>query len=114
MARQGLNKESGTWYSRDTILTRTGYDALSITLDESAFTDNVCKAGTPLDKDGKIANDSNVYGILFHDVRLTGNLRNATGSVLTRAYVSLSRVESSSGMTISDDVKNKLPMIRFE
>lgn len=60
------------------ILYKSNYEAEAITLDTTAFTDGICKAGTPMARDGKkavttagtggAASTSTAFGVLLHDV----------------------------------------------
>lgn len=50
------------------ILHNSAYVARALTLDTTAFTGGVCKAGTPIDVNGAIANSATAIGILLHDV----------------------------------------------
>lgn len=94
-----------------------------ITLDDTAFTDGVCKAGQPIDKSGKAVNgksaDDNTgtaaddvpIGILLTDVsedRPIGTI------VRAFACVNETNANKNAGITISSSVKTALPLIVFE
>lgn len=81
-----------------------------VTIATSSFTNGVCKAGTPIDANGAIANDATVEGILLYDVYE----ENPNGS-LVKAYatINLARAEANSGLTIAEAVKTALD-VTFE
>lgn len=81
-----------------------------ITLHTSAFTGGVCKAGTPIDKDGKVANTASAVGILWNDVYDS----NPNGSLIVAyAVINLANAEANSGLEIADAVKSALD-VKFE
>lgn len=83
---------------------------VSATIADASFTNGVCKAGTPIDANGAIANDATVEGILLYDVYE----ENPNGS-LVKAYavINLAKAEENSGLTIADAVKTALD-VTFE
>ena len=82
-----------------------------VTLHASALTSGVCKAGTPIDKDGKVANTASAVGILWNDVYA----QNPNGSLIVGfAVINLANAEANSGLTISADVKTALSNVVFE
>ena len=74
------------------------------------FSNGVCKAGTPIDANGAVANDATAEGILLCDVYE----ENPNGS-LVKAYatINLAKAEENSGLTIADAVKTALD-VTFE
>lgn len=75
------------------------------------FTNGVCKAGSPIDEDGAVANDDTAIGILLNDVYA----ENPNGSIIKAfAVVNLANAEANSGLTISSDVKTALASVIFE
>lgn len=50
------------------ILFNSEYTGRALTLDTTAFTEGVCKAGTPIALNGTIANTASAAGILLTDV----------------------------------------------
>ena len=48
MAIQAMGNENITVVDEVNILKRPGFEAIPITLDSTAFTDGVCKAGAPI------------------------------------------------------------------
>lgn len=94
-----------------------------ITLDSSAFTDGVCKAGSPIAADGKFvngrttegdsvsANDAAPVGILLTDVYE----ENPNGTIVKAfACVNTANANANAGITIADAVKTALSLIVFE
>lgn len=82
-----------------------------VTVDASAFTNGVCKAGTPLGADGKVANTSSVEGILWNDVYES----NPNGAILVgHAVINEANAKANSGITLDADVKAKLSTLIFE
>lgn len=75
------------------------------------FEDGVCKAGSPIDADGAVANSADAVGILLYDVYE----QNPNGSLIKAfAVVNTANAEANTGLTIEDDVKTALPMVIFE
>lgn len=82
-----------------------------VTIHSTAFTSGVCKAGTPIDKDGKVANTADVKGILLNDVYD----ENPNGSLIVAyAVVNKENAKANSGVTLSTAVIEKLSNITFE
>lgn len=85
-----------------------------ITLHADAFTSGVCKAGTPIDKDGKIDNKSASpapVGILLNDVYDS----NPNGTILKAfGVVNTANANDNAGISIEAAVKTALPLIVFE
>lgn len=86
-----------------------GIDTLDwrqIKIDWDAITDDIIKAGTPMDKDGHICNDGNVFGILMDDVQ---RKRNVQGRVVISGCMDMKAAEKHSGITLSAEAKAALP-----
>lgn len=86
-----------------------GFDTLDwrqIKIDWDAITDDIIKAGTPMDKDGHICNDGNVFGILMDDVQ---RKRNVQGRVVISGCMDMKAAEKHSGITLSAEAKAALP-----
>lgn len=85
-----------------------------ITLNDDAFSDGVCKAGNPIDKDGKVSNTASTaapVGILLNDVYK----ENPNGTILKAfGVVNEKNANSNAGITIVADAKKALPLIVFE
>lgn len=95
--------------------------AKPITLDSSAFTNGVCKAGTPINADGEIATttegeddapDTNdAVGILWNDVYA----ENPNGSLLYfNAIINETVAEAWANVTYDDALYAALPHLAFE
>lgn len=86
-----------------------------ITLDNSAFTNGVCKAGQPIDKDGKAVNgetsQGDAVGILLDD---TYSERPIGTIVKAFACVNEANANENAGITIAAAVKTALHRIVFE
>lgn len=86
-----------------------------ITLDSTAFTDGVCKAGNPIDADGKTVNagtsDGTAVGILLTDAYSD----NPNGTIVKAfACVNEANANANAGITIAAGVKSALSNIVFE
>lgn len=82
-----------------------------ITLDSSAFTDGVCKAGNPIAADGKVDNATAPVGILLTDVYE----ENPNGTIVKAfACVNETNANTNANITIASGVKTALPLIVFE
>lgn len=82
-----------------------------VTIDASALTEGVCKAGTPIGADGKVANTASVKGILLNDVYA----ENPNGSlVVAFATINEAVAKEWSGITLDDEVKATLKNVVFE
>lgn len=60
----------------------------------------IVKAGSLLDKDGKIANDGTVRYVLLKDIDVTSGPMAGTG--VYRGTLDLKKIETNTGVTISD------------
>ena len=75
------------------------------------FNNGVCKAGSPIDVDGAVANSASAIGILLNDVYE----ENPNGSLIKAfATVNLANAEANSGLTIDSAVKTALADVKFE
>lgn len=110
MATQEMKVSASTVADEVQILKRPGFEAIPITLDSTAFTNGVCKAGAPIGAGGVIKNDKNCIGILKEDVYED----RPQGTILKKAYVRNDVITSHYGTAISDTAKAALPMIVFE
>lgn len=97
------------------ILYNSEYVGNAMTLDASAFTDGVCKAGTPIAASGKkaetdtTAKTSNAVGILLHDVHQD----RPQGTVVVGGYIDTAAAKAHSGVTYDDAVKAALKNVVF-
>lgn len=110
MATQEMKVSASTIADEVQILKRPGFEAIPITLDSSAFTNGVCKAGAPIGAGGVIKNDKNCIGILKEDVYED----RPQGTILKKAYVRNDVITSHYGTAIADTAKEALPMVVFE
>ena len=90
------------------ILYNSEYVGDAITLDTAAFTDGVCKAGTPVAEDGTKTTDA-AFGILLHDVYAD----RPQGTVVIGGYINTSVAQAHSGVTYSDTIKAALKNVVF-
>lgn len=81
----------------------------AITLDESAFTDGVCKAGTPIGAGGVIANTADALGVLLYDVYE----ERPQGTIVVDGHIHTQRAQEHSGVTIVDAAKNAMKNVVF-
>lgn len=82
-----------------------------VTVATSAFTNGVCKAGTPLGADGTIKNTSAAVGILLNDVYD----EDPNGSLIVAfATINSAVAQAHSGVTYDAAVKTALSNIVFE
>lgn len=82
-----------------------------VTLASGAFTNGVCKAGTPIAEDGTIENSADAKGILLNDVTED----NPNGSLIVAyASVNTGQAQAHSGVTYADALKTALSNITFE
>lgn len=108
-----MNFTSTTVASNPKILKRMlgGELMESVTIASAAFTNGVCKAGSPISAAGLVSNTSSAVGILLNDVYST----NPNGSILKAfGIVNLANAKSNSGLTIDATVKTALSSIAFE
>lgn len=82
-----------------------------VTLAAGAFTNGVCKGGSPISAAGVVANTNDAVGILANDVFE----ENPNGPLIKAfAVVNLTNAEANTGLTIAAGVKTALPNIYFE
>lgn len=67
------------------------------------------KAGTPMDADGNIANNSNCFGLMMGDVLRT----RSRARVVISGPVDLDEAEANSGITLSDEAKAAMRDVWF-
>lgn len=92
------------------ILTRAEFEGTAITLDSTAFTDGVCKAGAPIGADGTIQNDGDCIGINLFDVAID----RPQATIIRKGYVNNALITTHYGTAIDATAKAVLPMIIFE
>lgn len=91
------------------ILYNTHFTGDAITLDTTAFTEGVCKAGTPIGSGGVAANDATALGVLLHDVYE----ERPQGTIVIGGYIHTERAEQHSGVTIADAAKAAMKNVVF-
>lgn len=95
------------------ILWNADFVGRALTLDTTAFTEGICKAGTPIAADGKKAatssGSSNAIGILLEDVYE----ERPQGTVVYDGTINLSVAQTHSGVTYDDATKTALPKVTF-
>lgn len=104
-------KETNVVTQKEILKSRTGGEYFkAITLDDSAFTEGVCKAGNPIGADGKVDNATAPIGILLNDVYKT----NPNGTLVSAfAVVNTENCKANAGVIISDGTKTALKDIVF-
>ena len=109
-------KESSVTTQKEILKRKLGGELFEeIKLDDSAFTNGVCKAGNPIDAAGKKVNagtsDGAAVGILITDVYDS----NPNGTIVKAfACVNEANANANSGITIAEGVKTALSLIVFE
>lgn len=109
-------KESSVTTQKEILKRKLGGELfVPVKLDDSAFTEGVCKAGNPISAEGKKVNgesgDSAAVGILLYDVYDS----NPNGTIIKAfACVNESNANANAGITIAEAVKTALPLIVFE
>ena len=116
-----VNKVSGvTAASEPNILYNSDFVGKAVTLDTTAFTGGVCKAGMTIDKDGKKAvttpavpsttpASTTAIGILLHDVYQ----ERPQGTLVIGGYIKTAVAQTHSGHTVDETEKAALKNIVF-
>lgn len=94
------------------ILYNHDYIGKAVTLDTGAFTNGVCKAGTPIGVDGAVFEGSlgqTLLGILLHNVYID----RPQGTAVYAGTIRESVQRSNSGVTITSDMKAALPRVTW-
>lgn len=91
------------------ILWNSEYTGAAVTLDTAAFSDGVCKAGTPIGADGAVANSASALGILLVDV----HEERPQGTVVIGGYINTKVAQEHSGVTLSAEAKTALKNVVF-
>ena len=106
-----MNVKNTNINSTPEILKRKLGGELLVPVTVTEFANGVCKAGTPLDAAGAVANDGTAVGILLYDVYE----ENPNGSLVKAfAVINLANAEANSGLTIDTAVKTALANVVFE
>lgn len=91
------------------ILYNSEYVGKAVTLDSAAFTNNVCKAGTPISLAGAVANSAEAFGILLHDVHQD----RPQGTIVIGGYINTAAAQKHSGVTIAETAKDAMKNVVF-
>jgi hypothetical protein len=91
------------------ILYNSDYVGKAITLDSAAFTNEICKAGTPISAAGAVANSASALGILLHDV----HQGRPQGTIVIGGYINTAAAQKHSGVTVSEDAKAAMKNVVF-
>lgn len=91
------------------ILYHANFVGEAITLDTTAFTAGVCKAGSVIDKTGKLANTSSAYGIVLVDVYEERPIATA----VVEGYIKTAVAQAHSGVTVAEAAKTAMPKVTF-
>jgi len=109
MALASMSYASNAYAGCPEILYHADYIGEAITLDATAFTNGVCKAGTPVNTSGVVANTSAAYGIVLTDVYAERPI----ATVVVEGYIKTAVAQAHSGVTVSADAKGALTKITF-
>ena len=91
------------------ILYNSEYVGKAVTLDAAAFTNELCKAGTPIGANGAVANSASAIGVLLHDVEQD----RPQGTVVIGGYIKTAVAQAHSGVTIADAAKEAMKNVVF-
>lgn len=91
------------------ILYNARYTGKAITLDEGAFADGICKAGTPIGEGGVVANNADAMGVLLHDVYV----ERPQATIVIGGYIHTARAQEHSGVTIAEAAKDAMKNVVF-
>jgi hypothetical protein len=91
------------------ILFNDDYVGKAVTIFSVAFTDGVCKAGTPISKTGSIENNDKAIGILLHDVHED----RPQGTVVIGGYINTAVAEAHSGVSVAEAAKAAMKNVVF-
>ena len=91
------------------VLYNSDYVGKAITLDSAAFTNELCKAGTPIGANGTIANSASALGILLHDVHQA----RPQGTIVIGGYINTAAAQKHSGVTVAEDAKTAMKNVVF-
>lgn len=109
MAIQKMGYEHATVMGGVEVLYNSDYVGKAVTLDEAAFTNEVCKAGNPISAAGAVANTADAIGILLHDVHQS----RPQATVVVGGYINTAAAQKHSGVTIADAAKAAMKNVVF-
>lgn len=91
------------------VLYNSEYVGKAVTLDSAAFTDEVCKAGTPISAAGAIANSASAMGILLHDVHKD----RPQATIVIGGYINTAVAQAHSGVEVAEAAKTAMKNVVF-
>ncbi len=115
MALESMKYAAKTVAGGVEILFNSDYTGRALTLDTSAFTDGVCKAGTPIAATGKkaatdaAAKTSDAAGILLSDVAQD----RPQATIVIGGYINAAAAQNHSGVTYDAETKAALKNVVF-
>lgn len=109
MAHANMSFVRNTAIAVPEILYNAEYVGDAVTLDTTAFADGLCKAGTPISADGKVANTAEAYGILLYDVPVA----RPQATVVIGGFIHTARAQTHSGVTVADAAKDAMKNVVF-
>ena len=109
MAIQNMGYKHGVVAGGVEILYNSEYVGKAITLDSAAFTDEVCKAGTPISDAGAVANSASAMGILLHDVYT----ERPQGTIVIGGYINTKAAQEHSGVTVAEAAMTAMKNVVF-
>lgn len=110
MAKAPMKAYAGAVPGSVEILYKSNYEAEAVTLDTAAFTDGVCKAGTPMTRNGtKAAGAADAFGVLLCDVYE----ERPQGTVVYFGTINTEVAQEHSGVTIDADTQAAMKNLLF-
>ena len=109
MAIQKMGYEYAAVADGVEILYNSEHVGRAVTLDEAAFTEGKCKAGTPISAAGAIANSADAMGILLYDVLQS----RPQATVVIGGCINTAVAQEHSGVTVAEEAKTALKNVVF-
>lgn len=109
MARGSMEYARAASTARVEILYNSAFVGRAITLDTAAFTNGVCKAGTPISAAGAVANTADAIGILLDDVYI----ERPQATLVYQGAIRKAVAEAHSGLTYADAMMAALKNVVF-
>ena len=91
------------------VLYNSEYVGKAVTLDAAAFTNEICKAGTPISAAGAVANSAEAIGILLRDVHES----NPQACVVIGGYINTAAAQEHSGVAVAEAAKAAMKNVVF-
>lgn len=108
MAKGSMKNVAGAVGNEVEILRHANFTGEAMTLDTTAFTAGVCKAGQPIDADGKVANSAAAIGINLYDVLA----ERPQATIVVGGYINKAVAEAHAGISYSSALALKNVVIR--